>query len=134
MTQLPIVDEDRARLAEARTLARRCLAPPASRAGALAVNADGGSFPGSAIQLATATGLSACAEQVALCAARASSAQPITRLYLWLPRTAGDHPCGRCLQVWRELAPDCHCLLQRGDEEPVWLDLDALLPHPFTRY
>ena len=126
--------EDRERLAHARAAASRSQAPAPARAGAIAVTADGGAFPGIALQLPTATGLSVCAEQVAICAARAGSAAPVVALYLWLPRAAGEHPCGRCLQVWRELAPECPALVQRGDDEPQWCDLGTLLPDAFTRY
>ncbi|MBM3316369.1 MAG: hypothetical protein FJY75_00810 [Candidatus Eisenbacteria bacterium] len=125
---------DLAGIDEARAAARRARAPAAERCGALAVTADGGRHPGTTIRLAGAAGLSACAEQIALSAARAAGASPIARLYLWVPAAAGAHPCGRCLQLWRELAPQARCLLQRGDAPPTELDLAALLPEPFTSY
>jgi cytidine deaminase len=134
MPTRPISPEDRAHLAQARAVASRSQAPALARAGALAVTADGGTFPGIALQLPVAIGLSVCAEQVALCSARAGSDSPVVALYLWLPRAAGEHPCGRCLQVWRELAPACPALLQRDDDEPQWCELDALLPDAFTQY
>jgi cytidine deaminase len=129
-----ISSEDRERLAQARAVASRSQAPAPARSGALAVTADGSLFPGIALQLPVAAGLSVCAEQVALCGARAGSDAPVVGLYLWLPRAAGEHPCGRCLQVWRELAPACPALLQRGDDEPQWCELKTLLPDAFTQY
>jgi len=136
MTMVPhrCTAEDRAHLAAARATAGRAQAPPVGRCGAIAVTRDGRAHCGATMQLTGAPGLSACAEQIALSAARAAGDEPIERLYLWVPEIAPPHPCGRCLQVWRELAPEAPGLLQRGDGEPEPLDLDALLPDPFTRY
>lgn len=125
---------DRNLLAEARTLARRSNAPGAERAAALAITADGERFPGVAIHLGAAAGLSACAEQVAICAARAASSAPIVTVVLWIPAAAGTHPCGRCLQTWLELARDARFVLQRGEAEPQDLDLLELLPDAFEDF
>ncbi len=130
----PLTADELGLLAEARAVARRSLAPPREQAGAVALTAAGGRFPGVAVRLETAVGLSACAEQVALCAARAGGPAPIIAVALWLPAAAGEHPCGRCLQTWRELAPQAPMILQRGDDTPVRLGLDRLLPDPFTHF
>jgi len=130
MGQRPVTAQDREWLATARRLAHRSLAPPARCAGALARTASGG-HAGVAIELDTVPGLSVCAEQVALSAARAAGEADIRALYLWLPAAAGAHPCGRCLQVWRELAPQAPLWRQRGDGQPECLILAELLPDPF---
>lgn len=130
----PCTPADLAHLAAARSAASRAQAPPAARCGALALTRDGGRHLGVTIQLEGAPGLSVCAEQIALSAARAAGAEPVERLYLWVPALAAAHPCGRCLQVWHELAPGALGFLQRGDGEPEALLLERLLPDPFTSY
>lgn len=125
---------ERALLEEARAIAQRSWAPPSERSGALVVTRDGARYPGVAIRLRSAAGLSACAEQVALSAARGASTSPIETIALWVPQLAGDHPCGKCLQIWLELAPTAHFLLQRGDQKPRLLHLDEQLPDAFTRF
>ncbi|MFH1143813.1 MAG: hypothetical protein V1774_04645 [Candidatus Eisenbacteria bacterium] len=124
----------RALLDAARDAARRSTAPPAERTGALTVTRSGLRFPGTAVRLPTAAGLSICAEHVALCAARAATDDPVILIALWVPSAAGDHPCGHCLQVWHELARGAPLLFQRGDEEPRLVTLETLLPDAFSRF
>ncbi len=119
---------------EARVVAHRSRATPAESAGAIVVTRDGTRFPGVAVQLTAATGLSVCAEQVALSAARAASSEPIEEIALWIPAAAGQHPCGKCLQVWLELAPKARFRLQRGETAPSELSLRELLPDAFTTF
>lgn len=126
--------ENRALLTEARSIAHRSQAPAAERSGAIVKTEDGSRFPGVAIQLQPTAGLSVCAEQVALFAARGATRSPIEQIALWVPATAGDHPCGVCLQIWLELAPHARFLLQRGDSDPQELDLKKLLPDAFTHF
>ncbi len=121
-------------LAEARRAARRACSPPREATGALAVTAEGARIPGTAVRLEIAAGLSICAEHAALCAARAAGDSPVQLLVLWIPAGAGAHPCGQCLQVWRELAPQAPMLFQRGDEEPRILELESLLPDAFSHF
>ena len=130
----PLSSGNRELLAAAREAAGRALALPAERTGALAVTRGGARFPGAALRLPVAAGLSVCAEQVALWAARAAAAEPVVLLVLWIPAAAGDHPCGQCLQVWQELAPEAPLLLQRGDEQPRLLTLATLLPDGFWSF
>lgn len=129
-----VSDEERELLARARHLALHARGPARSHAGALARTRDGALFPGISVQLETAAGLSVCAEQVAMSAARAATSEPIVEIALWIPVAAGEHPCGRCRQVWQELAAGARFILQRGDGEPQVLDLAALLPDPFTHF
>jgi cytidine deaminase len=129
-----LTPQEQSWLEDARALARRSLAPPRESAGALAVSTSGETFPGVAVQLTTTPGLSVCAEQVALCAARAAGADEISHLCLWIGPAAGDHPCGACRQVWLELAPRARWLLQRGDQPPQRLSLATLLPEPFEEF
>ncbi|MBD3236352.1 MAG: tRNA dihydrouridine synthase DusB [Candidatus Eisenbacteria bacterium] len=123
-----------AHLAAARAAARRAWAPPRERCGAVAISRAGERFCGATMQLAAPSGLSVCAEQVALCAARAAGAGEIACVCLWIGPAAGDHPCGTCRQIWLELAPRARWLLQRGDQPPQWLSLDRLLPDPFRDF
>ncbi|MCK4303477.1 MAG: cytidine deaminase [Candidatus Eisenbacteria sp.] len=125
---------DRSPMDEARSLAHRSKAPPAECAGAIAVTRDGSRFPGVAIALSSAAGLSVCAERVAMSSARSATSSPIEEIALWIPKSAGDHPCGICLQIWLELAPKARFLLQRGEGEIQELDLKQLLPDAFTSY
>lgn len=125
---------DQKLLAEVRAIARRSNAPGAERAAALAITTGGERYPGVAIHLGAAAGLSACAEQVAICAARAASSRPIETVVLWIPAAAGTHPCGRCLQIWLELARDARFILQRGEAEPQILALTQLLPDAFEDF
>lgn len=119
---------------EARSIAHRSQAPQTERTGAIAVTQDGSRFPGVAIHLKAAAGLSACAEEVAICTARGATDSSIEQIALWVPELAGDHPCGKCLQLWRELAPEAGFFLQRGDAEPQELDLHRLLPDAFVQF
>ncbi len=127
-------DAARRLLADARAVAHRSSALPTERAGAIAVTRDGSRFPGIAVSIRTSPGLSVCAEQVAISAARAATTSPVRQIALWVPAGAADHPCGRCLQVWQELAPEAEFHLQRGDEPPVRLDRQALLPDAFHEF
>ena len=134
MTNPEITPAERELLDEARDIAGRSQAPAREKAGAFVLTRDGRRFPGITIRLDTAAGLSVCAEQVALCAAKAGSAAAIEKVILWIPAAAGAHPCGQCLQIWIELAPGARFLLQRGDDEPQLLDLQQLMPDPFRQF
>jgi len=129
-----ITAADRALLAEACALARRSVGPARERAGAIAVTRDGVSFPGVAVQIPGSPALSVCAVPAALGAARAGSSEPVATLALWIPATASGQPCGLCLQVWRELAPEARFLFQREAGEPQVLALAERLPDPFTHF
>ncbi len=133
-SQFQPTDQDQALLQEARALAQRSIGPAAQSAGAIAVTEDGARFPGVEIHLENSGTLSVCAEQVAMSAARASSRSSITTLALWIPPTARRHPCGPCRQIWLELAPGARFLLQRGDEAPVLLSPETLMPDAFTSF
>lgn len=126
--------QERAWLDAARATARRSIATPRESAGAIAVSGNGETFPGVAVQLPGSAGLSVCAEEVALCAARAAGATDITHLCLWVGPAAADHPCGACRQIWLELAPRARFLLQRGDAPPRLLSEAKLLPDPFSDF
>lgn len=127
-------EQEQAFLHEARGLAQRSIGPAAQSAGALAITEDGERFPGVGIHLDNSGGLSVCAEQVAMSAARAGSRSPITFIALWVPPTALGHPCGPCRQIWLELAPSARLLLQRGGEAPVLLSAGTLMPDAFTSF
>jgi cytidine deaminase len=126
--------EEQLLLREARDAARRARATVAERTGAVALTADGERFPGAAQHFAAAAGLSACAERVAVWAARAAGAGEITCLALWMPAGAGAHPCGICLQVVRELAPGACLLVQRGDAPASRHEPDDLMPDAFEHF
>ena len=119
---------------QAREIAVRSCADPAQRSGAVAVLESGERFLGVCVIIKTAPGLSAAAEQVALCGAKATSSSPVREIALWVPEVAGDQPSGDSLQVWLELAPQATFLLQRGDGEPQSLDLKKLLPDAFREF
>lgn len=125
---------DRALLADARTLSRRSVGPTRERAGAIAVTRAGVAFPGVAVCLPASPALSVCAVPAALGAARAASPEPVTTIALWIPATASEQPCGLCLQVWQELAPEARFLFQREADEPQVIALAERLPDPFTRF
>ncbi|MCK4412466.1 MAG: hypothetical protein KAY32_02860 [Candidatus Eisenbacteria sp.] len=130
----PIGTSDQEHLRMARDHARRAAGPPRERTGAVAITADGKLFPGIAVRLETATGLSVCAEQIALCAARAATDATVVTLVLWVPAAAGAHPCGQCLQVWHELAPEAPLLLQRGTGTPQRFTIGELMPDAFVSF
>jgi len=133
MTDEHLPEEDLDLLAEARRNAARSVAPPGEQAGAVVVCEDGRHFAGAAMVLRV-PGLSVCAEQVALSAARAATEAPVAAIALWIPEAAPEHPCGKCLQVWKELAPQARFVFQRGDRPPRLLDLEALLPDAFEHF
>jgi cytidine deaminase len=125
---------DGALLEEARRLASRSQSSPDQRAGAVVILSDGSRHAGATFHLRGAAGLSACAAEVAVCAARSACSAPITRIALWVRSASPDKPCGKCLQICRELAPDAGFVMQRGNSEAQVLDLDALLPDAFTHF
>jgi cytidine deaminase len=100
----------------------------------MAETADGGRYPGASHHPPDGAGVGACAERVAVWAARAATGAPIVCLALWIPAAAGHHPCGTCLQVLQELAPGARLVMQRGDGPARRLDLAELLPDAFVSY
>ncbi len=134
MTGADIAPAELALLRAARAASHRAEVGAADRCGAVAETADGGRYPGASYHPPDGVGVGACAERVAAWAARAATAAPIVCLALWVPAAAGQHPCGSCLQVLRELAPGARLVTQRGDGPPHRLVLDELLPDAFASY
>jgi len=121
-------------LRSARAASCRSEAAPRERCGAVAETADGARYPGASRRPQDGTALDACAERVAVWAARAGTAAPVVRLALWAATGAGSHPCGSCLQVLRELAPGAALVMQRGDAPPRRLQPAGLLPDAFVSF
>ncbi len=121
-------------LRAARRAAGRAQTPDGQRAGAAAETRDGQRFLGAAVGLPELAPLAVCAERVAVWAARAATEAPIERIAIWVEARSRAHPCGTCLQVLRELAPDARLWLQRGDRPAEEIDVESLLPDAFRTY
>ncbi len=119
---------------KARQIARRSNGRAKDRTGAVAFTDDGQQYVGASFVLPNGTELAVCAEQIALGAARAATSARIEVLAIWIPESAVNHPCGRCLQICLELAPEATILLQRGDESTREFSIQELMPAAFTDF
>ena len=120
-------------LAAAREAAGRAYAPYSGfPVGAAVLTEDGGVFAGCNVENAS-SGLTVCAERVAVWTAAAAGHRTVRAVAVTAPKGVGVTPCGACRQVLNEFAPrdgDLVVVLDgRNGPEPV--ALSALLPRAF---
>ncbi len=73
-----------------------------------------------------------CAERVAVYKAISEGAKDIRALAVVAAGVRPPRPCGACLQVLAELAPECRLYLATPDGEFESCHLADLLPQPFS--
>lgn len=76
--------------------------------------------------------LTMCAERVALFKARSEGEKNFKVLLLYSPQIDSVVPCGACLQVYSELAPDILIVTMNNRNEFRFYPLKTLLPKPFS--
>jgi len=76
--------------------------------------------------------LSMCAERVALFKAMSEGEKKFHLMLLYSPQIDFITPCGACLQVLNEFAPDLMLVTMNRREEFKFLPLKILLPMPFS--
>ncbi|MGB7055735.1 MAG: cytidine deaminase [bacterium] len=75
--------------------------------------------------------LTMCAERVALFKAISEGERDFLLLLLYSPRFDGILPCGACLQVFNEFAPDIVITTMNKKKEFYFYPLQTLLTKPF---
>lgn len=76
-------------------------------------------------------GLSMCAERVALYKAVSAGEREFPLLLVHSPQIEYIVPCGACLQVMAEFAPDIVIVAMNSEYKFKFLPLSTLLPRPF---
>lgn len=92
---------------------------------------DGNIYTGCNIENAS-YGLTRCAEQVAVLKAISEGKKEFVALAVCSDDKAFPYPCGACLQILAEFAPDLTIYLSNGWGEEKEFLLSELLPYAFT--
>jgi len=79
----------------------------------------------------TSYGLSICAERVALTRAVSEGEREFTDIAIVGAAGSDIVPCGACLQMLAEFAPNLNVITVAGDAVPLSHPLTELLPRPF---
>jgi cytidine deaminase len=77
--------------------------------------------------------LTMCAERTALFKAISEGERNFRLLLLYSPQVDFIMPCGACLQVLNEFAPDIMIVTMGRDEKFKFYPIKTLLTHPFSR-
>lgn len=85
------------------------------------VNVENGSY-----------GLSMCAERIALYNALSAGERTFKLLLVYSPQIEHISPCGACLQVINEFAPEIIIVTMNNDLEFKFHPFSALIKQPFT--
>ncbi|MFH1231253.1 MAG: cytidine deaminase [Planctomycetota bacterium] len=116
-------------LLEARGTLKNAYAPYSHyRVGAAVLTTSGKIFCGCNIENAS-YGLTICAERVALFNAVANGYKKFKAIAVVTPD--GSYPCGACLQVMAEFAPDLTLIISDTKTKPIIIKLKDLLPKAF---
>ena len=120
-------------VAAAREAAGRAYAPYSGfPVGAAVLTEDGAVYAGCNVENAS-SGLTVCAERVAVWTAAAAGHRTVRAVAVTAPKLAGVTPCGACRQVLNEFVPrdgDLIVVLD-GATGPEPMALSALLPRAF---
>lgn len=98
--------------------------------GAILYCSDGKIYTGANIENSSYS-LTMCAERVALFKGVSEGAKNFSLLLLYSPQYDFIIPCGACLQVLSEFAPEIVIATMNKDEEFKFLPLKILLKKPF---
>ncbi|MEO0094346.1 MAG: cytidine deaminase [candidate division WOR-3 bacterium] len=100
------------------------------KVGAILYCKDGKIYTGTNIENSSYS-LTICAERVALFKAVSEGATDFTLLLLYSPQYDFIVPCGACLQVLSEFAPEIVVATMNKNEEFKFFPLQTLLKKPF---
>jgi cytidine deaminase len=98
--------------------------------GAALLCRNGRIYTGSNIE-SSSYGLTICAERVALVKALSEGESEFDRMAIVAKTTHEVRPCGACLQMLWEYAPDLTLVLSNLDGEVQSISIKELLPYPF---
>ncbi len=127
----PSPEECQALLDMAREARRYAYAPYSNYAvGAAALTDQGKHICGANIENASYS-LTICAERTTLFRALLSQVGMVMALAVSAGKGNRTRPCGACLQVMAELAPDLWLILDSGADDYEVFTLPDLLPQPF---
>lgn len=117
-------------LLEARGALKNAYAPYSNyRVGAAVLTEGGKIFCGCNIENAS-YGLTICAERVALFNAISQGHRKFKAIAV--VTSDGSYPCGACLQVMAEFAPDLTLIISDTKTKPIVIKLKELLPKAFN--
>lgn len=97
-----------------------------------ALIANGELFVGTNVENSS-SGLTVCAERVAVCTAVAKGRKRLERIAIASPNHEFITPCGACRQVLSEFCDDLKIILVKRDGATQKTTLAKLLPRPFKR-
>lgn len=100
------------------------------RVGAAVLTEKGKIFHGCNIENAS-YGLTVCAERVAIFNAIASGERHFKTMAITASGKSPAYPCGACLQVLAEFAPELILIIDNKKKMPTTISLKALLPMAF---
>jgi cytidine deaminase len=100
------------------------------RVGAALYCASGKIYTGANIENSSYS-LTMCAERVAIFKAVSEGEKDFTLLLVYSPHVDPIVPCGACLQVISEIAPDITLVTMNDKDEFKFLPIKTLLPQPF---
>lgn len=127
-----LTDDTKQQLVQSALDARQRAYAPYSRfpVGAAVLSQSGQTFTGVNVENAS-SGLTVCAERVAVFNAVAGQAGPFVAIAV--ATAGGGAPCGACRQVLAEFADELLVLLVDAErpENVIERNLSELLPHPF---
>ena len=100
------------------------------KVGAALLCADGAVFTGCNIENGS-YGATVCAERTAIFKAVSEGYDGFSAIAVTSSGGGLTYPCGICLQVLSEFAPDITVILREDGKEPVSHSLNELLPYSF---
>ncbi len=101
------------------------------RVGAALLTKSGKIFTGCNIENSSYS-LTICAERTAIFKAISEGEKKFIALAIATDENGFTTPCGACRQVISDLAGDIEIILINGKGKQLVLNMDKLLPHPFT--
>ena len=127
-----LFDMENDKLLQAARDARDQAHAPYSRfpVGAALLCRNGRVFTGSNVE-SSSYGLTICAERVALVKALSEGESEFDRMAIVAKTTHEVRPCGACLQLLWEYAPDLTFVLSNLDGQVQCISIAELLPYPF---
>ena len=124
--------DDNSLLQAAIKASRHAKAPYSNfRVGAALLCKDGNVFTGCNIE-SSSFGLSICAERVALVKALSEGETEFTRMAIVAKGNHAVNPCGACLQLLSDYAPNLELVLGNLEGQFKRIELSKLLPFPFS--
>ncbi|MFH0888405.1 MAG: cytidine deaminase [Planctomycetota bacterium] len=128
---VPFMKEMKSLLLKARGALKNAYAPYSDyQVGVAVLTTSGKIFCGCNIENAS-YGLTICAERVALFNAISQGYRKFKALAI-VANGSAPYPCGACLQVMAEFAPDLTLIISDTKTKPIIIKLKVLLPKAFN--